>query len=93
MQPGVLRIDDDFHEVGTKTIDDKNRLILGELIKGSKRVRLYKNGRGELLLMPLTEIPTSEMWLYQNKEAMQHVQKGLEDAAEGKISKLNLEEL
>ena len=59
MQPGVLRIDDDFHEVGTKTIDDKNRLILGELIKGSKRVRLYKNERGELLLMPLTEIPTS----------------------------------
>jgi len=51
------------------------------------------NERGELLLMPLTEIPTSEMWLYQNKEAMQHVKKGLEDAAEGKISKLNLEEL
>jgi geranylgeranyl pyrophosphate synthase len=40
--------------------------------------------------MPLIEIPASEMWLYKNKEALQSVQKGLEDAAEGKISKLDM---
>ena len=43
--------------------------------------------------MPTTEIPDSEMWLYRNKEALQSVQKGLKDAAEGKISKLDLDEL
>ena len=93
MQQSTLKIDDEFQEVGTRTIDERNRLILGELLKGSKRVRLYKNDRGELLLMPLIEIPASEIWLYQNKEALQNVQKGLQDAAEGKISKLNLDEL
>ncbi|UCH95776.1 MAG: hypothetical protein JSV88_02725 [Candidatus Aminicenantes bacterium] len=93
MQQSTLKIDDEFQEVGTRTIDERNRLILGELLKGSKRVRLYKNDRGELLLMPLIEIPASEIWLYQNKEALQSVQKGLQDAAEGKISKLNLDEL
>ncbi len=93
MQQSILRIDDQFYEVGTRTIDERNRLILGELIKGSKRVRLYKNERGELLLMPLVEIPASEMWLYQNKEAFENVQKGLKDVTEGKISKLNLDEL
>lgn len=93
MQQSIVKIDDEFREVGTRTIDDRDRLILGKLIKGSKRVRLYKNDRGELLLMPLVEIPASEIWLYQNKEALQNVQKGLEDATEGKISKLNLDEL
>ena len=93
MQPGILKIDDEFHEIGTRTIDDRDRLILGKLLKGSKRVRLYKNDRGELLLMPLVEIPASEIWLYQNKEALQSVQKGLEDASKGKISKFNLDEL
>lgn len=93
MQQSTVKIDDEFHEVGTRAVDDRNRLTLGELLKGSKRVRLYKNDRGELLLMPTTEIPDSEMWLYRNKEALQNVQKGLKDAAEGKISKLDLDEL
>jgi hypothetical protein len=65
MQQGTLKIDDEFREIGTKTVDDRNRLTLGEL-------------------------PASELWLYQNKEACQGVQKGLDDAARGKISKLDL---
>lgn len=56
MQPGILKIDDEFHEIGTRTIDDRDRLILGKLLKGSKRVRLYKNDRGGKLACPL---PTS----------------------------------
>ncbi|MCP4153885.1 MAG: hypothetical protein GY757_39530 [bacterium] len=93
MQHNTLKIDDEFLEIGTRSIDDRNRLILGKLLYGSKKVRLYQNNRGELLLMPLIEIPASELWLYQNKEALQNVQDGLNDAAEGKITKLNLDEL
>jgi hypothetical protein len=92
-QKNTLRIADDFHEIGTRAIDDRNRLTIGEYLKGSKRVRLYENDRGELLLMPMVEIPASEVWLYQNKEALQSVRKGLEDASEGRISKLNPDEL
>jgi len=93
MQQSVLRVDDNFYEIGTRAIDDRNRVILGELVKGSKKVRLYKNERGEFLLMPLLEIPASEIWLFQNEEARQSVQKGLEDAALGKISKLDLADI
>jgi len=39
------------------------------------------------------EIPASELWLFQDKEALENVKKGLKDAAEGRISKLNLDEL
>lgn len=93
MQEAMLRIDDNFYEIGTRAIDDRKRLTLGELVPNSTRVRLYKNDRGELLLMPMVEIPASEMWLYKNKEALESVQKGLQDASAGKISKLNLDEL
>jgi len=93
MRNKILKIDDEFQEIDTRTIDDRNRLTLGGLFTGSKRVRLYKNDRGEVLLQPVVEIPASELWLFQNKEALKSVQKGLKDASEGKISKLNPDEL
>ena len=92
MQNNILKIDDEFQEIGTRTIDGRQRLTLGELLKGFKRVRLYKNGLGEILIQPVIEIPASELWLFQNKEAFSSVQKGLKDASEGKISKFNPDE-
>ncbi len=88
-----INVNDDFREIGTKTMDERNRLTLGELFKGYKRIRLFKNDRGEVLLQPIVEIPASELWLYRNKEAFTSVQRGLRDASEGKITKLNLDEL
>ena len=93
MGNNILKIEDEFEEIDTRTVDDRNRLTLGELLKGSKRVRLYKNDRGEFLLQPVAEIPASEAWLFRNKEAFESVKKGLKDASEGKISKLNLKDL
>jgi hypothetical protein len=93
MRGRVLKIKDEFEEVATRTIDDRNRITLDELPKGSKRVRIYKNDRGEVLLRPLIEIPASEPWLFRNEEAFESVKKGLKEASEGKISKLNLKDL
>ncbi len=93
MRGKVLKIEDDFEEIATRTVDDRNRLTIAELPKGLKRVRIYKNDRGEVLLRPVVEIPASEAWLFQNKEAFEHVKKGLKDASEGKISKLKLKDL
>jgi len=93
MRNTIVRIEDEFQEIGTKTIDDRNRITLGDLLRGYKRVRLYKNDRGEILLQPTVEIPASELWLLQNKEALKAVQLGLKDAAEGKITKLDFNKL
>ena len=38
-------------------------------------------------------IPSSEKWLYKNKKALESVQRGLKQAAKGKVKKLNLNEL
>ncbi|MDP2970249.1 MAG: hypothetical protein Q8P64_13730 [Deltaproteobacteria bacterium] len=93
MRGNVLKIEDEFEEVATRTIDERNRLTLGELPEGLKRVRIYKNDRGEVLLQPVIEIPASEAWLFRNEEALESVKKGLKDASEGKISKFNLKDL
>ena len=93
MKRGVIKIDDEFQEVSTKTIDERKRITLGGLINDSKRVRLYKNERGEILLVPVVEVPASELWLYENKKAWEDVRKGLQDAAEGRISKVSPDDL
>ena len=38
-------------------------------------------------------IPEAEAWLYKNTDALENVSKGLQDAAQGKISKLDLKDL
>ena len=93
MAENTLRVDDEFEEVATHTVDDRKRITLGNLLKDTRRVRVYKNTRGELLLQPVMEIPAAEVWLFQNKDALQAVQKGLEDASAGRTSRLELDEL
>ena len=89
----TIHISDDFEELGTKSIDERKRLTLGNVLEGFERIQIFKNGRGEVLLKPLIEIPASEVWLYKNKKALTSVKKGLKQAAEGKISKLDIHSL
>jgi ABC-type nitrate/sulfonate/bicarbonate transport system substrate-binding protein len=42
---------------------------------------------------PKQIIPDSELWLYENPEALASFEKGLKEAAEGKFSEINLDEL
>ena len=91
LQNNTIKINDEFAEIDTRTIDNRNRLTIGELAQGFNRVRLYKNKMGEILLKPVVEIPASELWLFQNKEALENVQKGLKDISEGKIKNFHME--
>ena len=45
------------------------------------------------MLQPIGEIPADELWLYESKEDGEAVLKGIKDASEGRISRLNLDEL
>lgn len=93
MANNTLRVEDEFEEVSTHTVDDRHRITLGELLKYTRRVRIYRNARGELLLQPVVEIPAAEAWLFQNQEALTAVKQGLEDAAKGRVSRVNLDKL
>ena len=93
MKDNTLLINDKFQEIDTRSVDDRNRITIGELLKGIKRVKLFKNRSGDVLLQPIVEIPASELWLFQNKEAFKSVQRGLKDAAQGKIKKVKPDKL
>jgi len=89
----ILKVNDSFEEIGTRTIDERNRLTIGEILKGCKRIRLYRNDHGEILLQPIAEIPAAELWLFRNPEAINDVREGLRNAAQGNVSRLDPEEL
>lgn len=89
----TLRINDDFQEVGILSADDRNRITLGKYLKNFKRLKVYQDSRGEILLVPIVEVPASELWIYQNQNAMESLQKGLSDAKAGRIAEKKLEDL
>jgi hypothetical protein len=47
----------------------------------------------ETNLAPKASIPASELWLYKNPEALASVKQGMKEAAEGKFSKVDLNDL
>ena len=47
----------------------------------------------EMNASPQQIIPDSELWLYENPEALASFERGLKEAAEGKFTKINLDEL
>jgi hypothetical protein len=82
-----------FKEVGTRSIDQRKRITLGKLTKNYKRMRIYVNDKGDILLKPVVEIPADEAWLYEDKEALKEVLEGIEAEKQGKVTKLSIEGL
>jgi len=64
--------------------DAKKRLSLGEALGGATAYNIYRNTLGQLILDPVKAIPASEMWLYENPQALASVKRGLRESAEGK---------
>ncbi len=61
--------------------------------EGRKIAAIIDIGELNRLKKLLQTIPQSESWLYKNKNALESVQNGLKEAMEGRISKLNIDEL
>jgi hypothetical protein len=60
------------------TVDSKNRISLTKLLPTGKisSVKAYKED-DRIILEPMVEIPAREVWLYENKAALEKVKKGL----------------
>ena len=67
--------------------DSKGRISLGKLSEGVTGFRLIVESEYRIVLEPLVEIPAQEKWLFENKVALRQVEKGLKDAASGKLTK------
>lgn len=85
---------------GTRTIDSKNRITLGEKITRlistqteMDKFQIFYNEEGDILLRPMVSIPIREAWIYQNPKILNSIRQGLAEAKQGKVEKVeNLEE-
>ncbi len=66
--------------------DAKGRITLGELTQGVSSFHVKTTEDHRIVLEPQVEIPLKEKWLFENKAAMKKVQRGLQDAAAGRVS-------
>jgi len=60
------------------TVDSRKRISLTKLLPEGKisSVRAYKEN-DKIILEPMVEISAREVWLYENKGALEKVKKGL----------------
>lgn len=75
-------------------LDSRNRIPLTRVLKNcsAKTFDIYWED-DRLILVPLVEIPERESWIYKNKKALASLERGLRDAAKGRVKKLDLSTL
>ena len=80
--------DAQFDEVTEARVDTKHRVALGKLVSSQvTSFRVYRNAHSQIILDPLISIPALEAWLFKNQRAATLVQRGLEDAQQGRLVK------
>jgi hypothetical protein len=84
-KPAVLK-DSEFEELDETRVDAKRRVTLGKMLRGPvTSFRVYRNAHGQIILDPMVSVPAHEAWLFKNKRAAALVQRGLEDAKQGRV--------
>lgn len=67
--------------------DAKGRICLGTLSRGISGYKaIIDESTMEITLKPYTEMPFSEKWLFDNKEALESVKRGLRDSSQSKTT-------
>ncbi|MCK5492462.1 MAG: hypothetical protein KAJ14_05055 [Candidatus Omnitrophica bacterium] len=90
-------VQETFQHLGlTSRLDTRNRIILGQALAilkslGGRKIDEFEiliSPTGDILLRPRTSIPTRELWIHKDPKAMKILEKGLEDAAKARITKV-----
>ena len=88
--------DENFIERSDRVVkpDLRRRVSLPKtLVSEGVMYKIYSNSMGQIMLDPQVAIPASELWLFQNADALASIKRGFADAAEGRVSKINLDDL
>jgi len=95
MEAMIIIKDTDFQRVAESVKPDaKKRVVLQKIqVLEGVTYHIYSNSLGQIVLDPQVTIPASEVWLFNNPNALASVRRGLSDAAQGKVSKVDLDAL
>jgi hypothetical protein len=85
----VVAVDDAFEVLKAEVQpDDRGRVSIGQDFVGSAHYRILRNALGQIVLDPVVTIPATELWLFQNPQALGAVMRGVQQARSGEISSL-----
>ena len=69
--------------------DSKNRLVLPkEVLPEDITFHVYVNKHKQIILDPQTSIPLSKMWIYENEDILDLIDKGMAGSVNGKTINL-----
>lgn len=79
-----------FHPVTEVTADERARIAVGRAgAHKDDRYAVSVNDEGAILLVPVASIPKRELVVWENDQLKASLFRGLADAAEGKIKRLD----
>ena len=74
--------------------DSRNRVTLpGQSAWEVDSYAVFTNDLGQIMLDPLRTVPASEAWVFENPEILELAKEGLRAAAEGRVSRLDVDKL
>jgi hypothetical protein len=87
--------DTDFKKIADNVKPDaKKRVVLRSVpIQEGVSYHIYENKAGQIVLDPQITIPASEVWLFNNREALSSLKRGILDAEQGRVHKIDLNSL
>ncbi|MFC7344862.1 hypothetical protein [Saccharopolyspora griseoalba] len=75
-----------FEPVTELAADERGRIAFGRVLdRGSERFAVAKNAEGQILLTPVTSIPTRELKVWEDEELRASLLRGLVDADHGRV--------
>lgn len=79
-----------FRPVTEVTADERARIAVGKAgVRKDDRYAVSVNDEGAILLIPVASIPKRELLVWENDELKASLFRGLADAAEGKLRRLD----
>ncbi|MFC1988464.1 hypothetical protein ACFLVJ_01350 [Chloroflexota bacterium] len=68
--------------------DSKNRVVLPkDLIQEGITYHIYVNKHAQIILDPQMIVPLSELWIYENRDIIDSIDRGMAQSANGKAIK------
>ncbi len=84
----VINIKDFTRVAGSVKPDAKKRVVLpDDLVREDIIFHIHRNSIGQILLDPQVTIPASELWLFENKDALASVDRGMAESMNGQAIK------
>jgi hypothetical protein len=69
----------------TVTPDSRKRVVLPKtVVQEGIAYHVYYNSLGQIVLDPQASIPASELWVFENKDVLASIDKGIRESLNGK---------